>query len=91
MVHIGSNVDDKKSTFGGCFYLGSNLVYSYSKEQASISISTVEAEYIATGSCYTQLLWTRQISEDFGVALLVTVAYYHNSTTINISKNLVMH
>ena len=37
------NVDDKKSTTGGYFYLGNSLVSWYSKKQNSISLSTVEA------------------------------------------------
>ena len=50
------NVDDCKSTSGGCFYLGNNLVSWMSKEENFISPSTVKAEYIVVGSCYTQLL-----------------------------------
>ncbi|XP_039143995.1 secreted RxLR effector protein 161-like [Dioscorea cayenensis subsp. rotundata] len=40
-----SNIDDQKSTSGGCFYLGNNLVTWYRKKQSPISLSTVEAEY----------------------------------------------
>ena len=61
------NVDDRKSTTGGCFYLGNNLVFWYSKKQNSISLSTAEAEYITTGSCYTQLLWMKQMLADYGI------------------------
>ena len=50
------NADDRKSTSGDCFYVGNNLVSWMSKKQNSISLSTTEAEYIATGSCFTQLL-----------------------------------
>ena len=49
---VGS-VNDRKSTSGGCFYLGNNLVSWMSKKQNFMSLSTVEAEYIATGSCCT--------------------------------------
>jgi hypothetical protein len=34
------NVDDRKSTSGGCFYVGNNLVAWISKKQASISLSS---------------------------------------------------
>jgi hypothetical protein len=36
------NADDRKSTSGGCFYVGNNLVAWMSKKQASISLSTAE-------------------------------------------------
>jgi hypothetical protein len=35
-----------------------------SKKQASISLSTTEAEYIVTGSCCTQLLWMKTLLGD---------------------------
>ena len=51
------SVDDRKSTLGGCFYLGNNLVSWMSKKQNFVTLSIAEAEYIAAGSCCTQLLW----------------------------------
>ena len=59
------NVDDRKSTSGGCFYVGNNLVSWMSKKQNSISLSTAEAEYIAAGSCCTQLLWMQKLLHDY--------------------------
>ena len=55
------NTDDHKSTSGGCFYLGNNLVSWHSKKQNS--------EYIAAGSCCTQLLWMKQMLADYGLIL----------------------
>jgi hypothetical protein len=40
-------VDERKSTSGGAFFLGDSLVAWLSKKQGSISLSTIEAEYIA--------------------------------------------
>ncbi|CAL2274714.1 unnamed protein product [Prunus armeniaca] len=51
--------DDRKSTSGGVFYVGNNLVALHSKKQNSVSLSTTEAEYVAAGSCCTQLIWMR--------------------------------
>ena len=50
------NANDRKSTLGGCFYMGNNFVSWMSKNQNSISLSTAKAEYIATDSCCTKLL-----------------------------------
>ena len=50
------NVDDRKSTSGGCFYVDNNLISWMSKKKNSISLSTTKAEYIAAGSYCTQLL-----------------------------------
>nr|XP_023916639.1 uncharacterized protein LOC112028207 [Quercus suber] len=60
-------IDDRKSTFGGCFYLGNNLVSWMSKKQNSVSLLTAEAEYIAGASCYAQLLWMKKLLHDDGI------------------------
>ena len=52
-VDWAGSVDDRKSTNGGAFYMGSRLVSWFSKKQSSIALSTAEAEYVATASCYT--------------------------------------
>ena len=40
------NANDRKSTIGGCLYVGTNLVAWMSKEQNSVSPSTTKAKYI---------------------------------------------
>ena len=52
-------VDDRKSTSGGAFFLGDNLVSWHSKKQDSVSLSTTEVEYIAATSCCTQVMWMK--------------------------------
>ena len=52
-AYWAENTDDRKSTRGGYFYLGNNLVSWHSKKQNSISLSTAEAEYIVVDSCCT--------------------------------------
>ena len=62
------NVDDRKSTTGGCFYVGANLVAWISKNQNSMSLFIAEAEYIAVGSCCSQLLWMKKVLTDYGIS-----------------------
>ncbi|CAL2233202.1 unnamed protein product [Prunus armeniaca] len=85
------NVDDRKSTSGGCFYVGNNLVSWHSKKQACVSLSTAEAEYIAAGSCCTQLLWMKQMMSDYGIQQGTSTLFCDNLSAINISKNPVQH
>ncbi|XP_058775381.1 secreted RxLR effector protein 161-like [Vicia villosa] len=40
---VGS-ADDRKSTSGGCFFLGNNLISWFSKKQNCVSLSTAEVE-----------------------------------------------
>ncbi|CAM8877571.1 unnamed protein product [Rhodiola kirilowii] len=81
------NAEDRKSTSGGCFFLGNNLVSWFSKKQNSISLSTAEAEYIAAKSSCTQMLWMKHMLEEYRVKQDVMTLYCDNMSAINISKN----
>ncbi|XP_065639097.1 uncharacterized mitochondrial protein AtMg00810-like [Quercus suber] len=81
------NVDDRKSTSGGYFYVGNNLVSWISKKQNFISLSTAEAEYINAGSCCTQLFWMQKLLHDYGICQEHLTIYCDNTSAINISKN----
>ena len=59
-VYWAGSVDDHKITSGATFYLGGCLVSWLRKKKNSISLSIVEAEYIAAASCCTQVLWMKQ-------------------------------
>nr|CAN60812.1 hypothetical protein VITISV_038721 [Vitis vinifera] len=85
------NVDDRKNTSGGCFYIGNCLVAWMIKKQNFVSLSIVEAEYIAAGSCCSQLLWIKQMLRDYGIDQGTMVVFCTNTNAINISKNPVLH
>lgn len=84
-------VDDTKSTSGGCFFIGNNLVAWHSKKKTSTSLSTSEAEYIAARSCCTQLLWMKQMLSDYGIEQGPMVVFCSNQDAIDISKNPIQH
>nr|KYP55113.1 hypothetical protein KK1_001318 [Cajanus cajan]KYP55117.1 hypothetical protein KK1_001322 [Cajanus cajan]KYP55118.1 hypothetical protein KK1_001323 [Cajanus cajan] len=50
---------ERKSTSGGCHFLGRCLVSWSRKMQSTIDLSTCEAEYVTAGQCLTQLLWIK--------------------------------
>ena len=85
------NADDRKSTSGGCFYVDNNLISWMSKKQNFISLSTIEAKYIAAGSCCTKLLWMQKLLLGYGIRQEHLTIYYDNTSAINIYKNLVQH
>ena len=86
------SVDDRKSTSGGAFFMGSRLVSWFSKKQSSIALSTAEIEYVAAVSCCTQLLWTMQKLQDIQITCTPPISIQcDNTSAISISKNLVMH
>jgi len=85
------SADDRKSTSRGCFFIGNNLISWFSKKQNCVSLSTAEAEYIATGSSCSQLVWMKQMLKEYNVDQDVRTLYYDNLSAINISKNPIQH
>jgi hypothetical protein len=73
-------------------YLGECLVSWLRKKQSSVSLSTVEVEYIAVASCCTQVLWKKQTLTDIQVQYDEPIPIYcDNTSAISISKNPVMN
>jgi hypothetical protein len=56
-----------------------------------VSLSTAQAEYIAAGSSCTQLMWIKQMLEEYEVRQDVMTLFCDNMSAINISKNPVQH
>ncbi|XP_050890194.1 secreted RxLR effector protein 161-like [Lathyrus oleraceus] len=82
---------DRKSTSGTCHIFGNALVSWSCKKQASVALSTAEAEYIAAGSCCSQILWLKQQLRDYGINLGSIALKCDNTSAINISNNPIMH
>ena len=62
-----------------------------SKKQNFVSFSTAKAEYIAAGSCCTQLLWMKKLLHDYGIPQDTMCVFCDNTSVINLSKNPVQH
>ncbi|GJU62102.1 putative ribonuclease H-like domain-containing protein [Tanacetum coccineum] len=57
---------DRKSTTGGCQFLGSRLISWQCKKQTIVSNSTTKAEYVAAASCCIKVLWIQNQMLDYG-------------------------
>lgn len=82
---------DRKSTSGTCHIFENSLISWNSKKQVSVALSTVEAEYIAAGSCCAQILWMKQQLLDYGLKLNKTPIRCDNTSAINLTKNPIQH
>src|SRR3990170_5417825 len=81
----------RKSTSGGCQFLGGRIVSWQCKKQVSVATSTCEAEYVAAGSCCSQILWIQQQLRDYGLNFTNTPIFVDNESTISITNNPVKH
>ncbi|GJS86287.1 putative ribonuclease H-like domain-containing protein [Tanacetum coccineum] len=86
----GAN-QDRKSTTGGCQFLGRRLISWQCKKQTIVATSTTEAEYVAAASGCGQVLWIQNQLLDYGYNFMNTKIYIDNNSAICIVKNPVYH
>ncbi|GKD09004.1 putative ribonuclease H-like domain-containing protein [Tanacetum coccineum] len=82
---------DRKSTTGGCQFLGKRLISWQCKKQTIVANSTTEAEYVAAANCCGQVLWIQNQMLDYGFNFMNTKIHIDNESTICIVKNPVFH
>ncbi|GJW45027.1 hypothetical protein Tco_0073826 [Tanacetum coccineum] len=82
---------DRKSTTGGCQFLGKRLISWQCKKQTIVANSTTEAEYVVAANCCGQVLWIQNQMLDYGFNFINTKIYIDNESTICIVKNPVFH
>ncbi|GKF54648.1 hypothetical protein Tco_0164988, partial [Tanacetum coccineum] len=83
--YAGVNLD-RKSTTGGCQFLGRRLISWQCKKQTIVATSTIKAEYAAAANCCGQVLWIQNQMLDYGFNFMNTKIYivknplYHSKT-----------
>ncbi|GJT42672.1 putative ribonuclease H-like domain-containing protein [Tanacetum coccineum] len=88
--YAGASID-RKSTTGGCQFLGCRLILWKCKKQTIVANLTTKAEYIAASNCCGQVLWLQNQLLDYGYNFLKTKIHIDNESTINVIKNPVAH
>jgi hypothetical protein len=89
---LAGDVDDRKSTSGSVFLLGSNLVTWVSQKQRVVALSSCEAEYIASANAACQGVWlSRLLGELLGIPQPKVKLLVDNKAAIALSKNPVHH
>ncbi|GJY86949.1 putative ribonuclease H-like domain-containing protein [Tanacetum coccineum] len=78
---------DRKSTTGGCQFLGRRLISWQCKKQTIMATFTTEAEYVSAANCFGQVLWIENQMLDYGFNFMNTKIYIDNESTICIVKN----
>eukprot|EP00253_Pinus_taeda_P002725 PITA_02725 len=84
--------DDRKSTAGYVFTLGSGPITWACKKQGAISLSSAEAEYRGAVEASKEALWLRQILSEFGFEQQhSTTLWCDNQSAIQLLKDPVQH
>ncbi|GJW64083.1 putative ribonuclease H-like domain-containing protein [Tanacetum coccineum] len=71
---------DRKSTTGGCQFLGCRLISWQCKKQTVVANSITEAKYVAASSCCRQVLWIQNQLLDYGYNFMHAKIFIDNNT-----------
>ena len=86
------NTDDRRSTSGFTFSLGSATITWSSKEQSIVALSSTEAEYRGAVVETCEAIWLKRLLKDLqGEVSDPTTIYCDNLNYIQLAKNLVFH
>ena len=84
--------DDRKSTSGYVFVLGTGAISWSSRKQKIVTLSTTEAEFVAATACACQAIWLSKILEELRFKQKgATIIFCDNNSAIKLSKNPVLH
>lgn len=86
------DVNDRKSTSGYVFLMNGAAICWSSRNQAIVTLSSTEAEYVAATSAACHSVWLKGILQELNVAGCECIDIMcDNSSAIKLSKNPVMH
>ncbi|GKC32580.1 hypothetical protein Tco_1039874 [Tanacetum coccineum] len=86
------SIEDRKSTSDNCFVLGTGAISWSSKKQATVALSSTEAEYVAACASACQAVWLRGILSDLGQQQSrATSIKCDNQSAVMLSRNPVLH
>ncbi|GKC84298.1 retrovirus-related pol polyprotein from transposon TNT 1-94, partial [Tanacetum coccineum] len=84
--------DDMKSTSRNCFMFGSGVVTWASKKEATIALSSTEAEYISAATAACQAVRLRRVLEDLNQTQeRRSVTFCNNRSAVAMTRNPVLH
>ena len=85
-------IDDRRSTSGYVFQLGSKVISWSSKKQATVALCSVEAKYVAATSAACEAIWLRRILGNLQIKTeRPTTLFCDNMSAIAMTKNSVFH
>nr|GEX65902.1 uncharacterized mitochondrial protein AtMg00810-like [Tanacetum cinerariifolium] len=79
---------DRKSTTGGCQFLGCRLIFWQCKKQTVVATLSTEAEYVAAASCCAQVLWIQNQLLDYGKKVIIMEAIVREALRLDDAESI---
>ena len=84
--------DDRRLTSGYVFMLGNSTITWSSKKQATVALSSTEAEYRGAAIATCEEVWLRRLLMEIGIELYdATTIWCDYMSSIQLAKNPVFH
>ena len=91
-ANFARDVDTRRSTSGFIFMLAGAAISWQSRAQATVALSSTEAEYIALAGAAQEAIWLLQVLREFKFMITAPVLIYEdNQSTIKLVDNPVFH
>jgi hypothetical protein len=90
-LDITGDKDSRRSTAGYVFTVGGTIVSWISKLQKVVSLSTIEAEYVAATEASKERIWLQRFMEELGKKQENNMLYYDSESSIHIKNNSAFH
>src|SRR3954470_2664430 len=89
----GNDLDSRRSTSGYIFLVSGGVVSWSSKRQATVALSSTEAEYMALTQATKEAIWMHTFLNELGFHSNddATTIFEDNQSAIALAKNLVHH
>ena len=81
------NIDSRKSTTGFVFTLGDTTIFLASNLQKIVTLSTTEAEYVATIEVGKEMIWLHGFLDELGKKQEMGILYSDSQSAIFLAKN----
>jgi hypothetical protein len=84
--------DSRRSQGGYIVKVGGNLVFARSMKQRIVTLSSMEAEFVAAAECAKEVVWMRRLLLDLGFPQMEPTSIFEdNQSCICLSLNPVTH
>ncbi|XP_070014717.1 secreted RxLR effector protein 161-like [Nicotiana sylvestris] len=90
----GGDLDERKSTSGYVFLLSDRAISWSSKKKSCVSLSTMEAEYVALASATQEVVWLKKFLEhllDIAETTKAVLVYCDSEAAISSTKDPKFH
>ncbi|XP_053995677.1 uncharacterized protein LOC128885603 [Hylaeus anthracinus] len=86
-----ADIDDRRSCTGNLLILAGGPVSWKSKKQSSVSLSTMEAEYVALSEICREVMFMIRLMDCMDYVETPVTVFCDNQTAIELSKNAMYH